>query len=296
MAAAIMMLYADSIIYDDISRKTNPAKLNLPDATTGQTNTEIDVDKILGRGPVHVNGGQQLREQFPKNNRCCRKLMSIPTIYKFILICTVLLLLAIPIILLLGRGNGFDVRYHKYKDLPSTTCLGGSNITDVWFSPPYPFNTTATHAPAWATYRTLAFVGNNKSLVHVLGRIPNKLEELGLIDMPCGYCSNRANYVCSSRSCSCRCRYMLGELEIAIQDLYSKPNYTCVVDTANNEIISLVPSSAMLNRMYRDQITGFILLGVCAAYIIGILGWVAYQFITLFVLWSPKKSNWGNIN
>ena len=99
----------------------------------------------------------------------------------------------------------------------------------------------------------------------MLGRIPNKLEELGLIDMPCGYCQNRANYVCSSRSCGCHCRYMLGELQIAIQGLLNVSNYNCVIDTEKGtekgEIISLIPSSVMLNRMYRNQITGFVLLG-----------------------------------
>jgi len=259
--------------------------------------TIIDLDNL---GSVeqsrldYVAEHRKLQEKYvsatsaePKKG-CCAKIRGIHPVAIFGLICAMSLSLALPIIILLGRNNEFDIRYHKYKDLPATSCLGGANITDIWYSPPYPFNTTPTYAPAWATYRTWAISSENGNLVPVLGWIPNKLEELGLIDMPCGYCSNRANYICSFRSCACGCQYMLGELQIAIQELLDVSNYTCVIDmetreengVKTGEIISLVPSSAMLNRMYRRQITGYILLGVLGVSIIGVLGYVAYKLIT----------------
>jgi len=158
MAAAIMMFYG-----------RNTKNFDLP--TKGQISTIIDVDEILESVPAYIREHQQLREQYIKNNNtaitsenranngCSHKLMYIPSICKFILMCGIVLLMAmaIPINILLGRGNGFDTRYHKYKDLPAATCLGGANITDIWYSPPYPYNTTATYAPAWATYKTWAF-------------------------------------------------------------------------------------------------------------------------------------------
>lgn len=184
----------------------------------------------------------------------------------FISLAAFILAYTIPTIILLGRGKGLNTDYHKYKDLPATTCLGGANITDIWYSPPYPFNTTLTYTPAWATYKTYGYLSNG-SMVPVLGQIPNKLEKMGYIDRLCGNCDDPSQHVCSSRSCHCSCKYRLGDLQIVIARLQGQNNFTCVIDTTDT-IFSLVPSAGKLNYMYRNQRSGIITLSVCTSIVV----------------------------
>jgi hypothetical protein len=183
----------------------------------------------------------------------------------FILICLFAAICSVITIIFLGRGGRFNTDYHKYKDLPATTCLGGANITDIWYSPPYPFNTTPTYTPAWATYQTYGYLANG-SLVPVLGQIPNRLEQMGYVDIPCGNCDGPQPR-CSYKSCSCQCQYRLGDLQIVIAGLLSKNNFTCVIDTTGT-IFSLVPSADKLNYMYRNQRSGIITLAVGASLVV----------------------------
>ncbi len=183
----------------------------------------------------------------------------------FILICMFVAICSVITIIFLARSHGFNTDFHKYKDLPATICLGGANITDIWYSPPYPFNTTPTYTPAWATYRTYGYLANG-SLVPVLGQIPNKLERMGYVDIPCGNCDGPQPR-CSYKSCSCLCQYRLGDLQIAIAGLQSKNNFTCVIDTTDT-IFSLVPSADKLNYMYRNQRSGIITLAVGASLVV----------------------------
>jgi len=183
----------------------------------------------------------------------------------FILICIFTAICSAITIIFLSRSGGFNTDYHKYKDLPETTCLGGANITDIWYSPLYPFNTTPTYTPAWATYQTYGYLTNG-SLVPVLGQIPNKLERMGYVDIPCGNCDGPQPR-CSYKSCSCRCEYRLGDLQIAIAGLQSKNNFTCVIDDTG-KIFSLVPSADKLNYMYRNQRAGIITLAVGASLVV----------------------------
>ena len=59
----------------------------------------------------------------------------------------------------------------KYKDLPISTCFGNTNITNIWYSPPYPFNNSPTYSPATMTFNTFA-LNNFGNLTPVYGRVP----------------------------------------------------------------------------------------------------------------------------
>ena len=79
MAAAIMMFYGDSIIYDESKHKKSGRKtldfIGSKDKLGGHT--EIDLDNLVGGLPAYVVEHQQLREKYTifresgDNTNCC---------------------------------------------------------------------------------------------------------------------------------------------------------------------------------------------------------------------------------
>lgn len=268
-AAAAAQQQPPSQLYHQVEQETSfPNKIILRDRIIAETAETQEEEKINEERQNEEKRAQILAAKAntilaldAKWKRIERRCLGI-----FMLICLLICVFSVITIVYLGRGGRFNTDYHKYRDLPATTCLGGLNITDIWYSPPYPFNTTPTYTPAWATYQTYGYLVNG-SLVPVLGQIPNKLERMGYIDIPCGYCDDRANWVCSRSSCSCECRYRLGDLQIAIGKLQSVSNFTCVIDNTNT-IFSLIPSADKLNYMYRCQQVGIITLAVGASVVV----------------------------
>ena len=140
----------------------------------------------------------------------------------------------------------------KYKDLPTSTCMGGQNITNIWYSPPYPFNNTATYSPAEMTFQTFA-KNSTGHVIPVYGRVPTVYDHI-----------IRKTERCEDN----KCEYRLGDLQSIIYKLQSESNFTCVLDETGS-LFSFESKSGRLNDLYRKYymakklyIAGGVLMGL----------------------------------
>ncbi len=171
------------------------------------------------------------------------------------LLITVICFLSFIMPALLTTGDVISIgisTISKYKDLPVSTCMGGQNITNIWYSPPYPFNTTPTYSPAEMTFQTFA-KNSTGHVIPVYGRVPTGYDHI-----------IRKTERCDDN----KCEYRLGDLQTIIYKLQAESNFTCVLDN-NGSLFSFESKSKRLNDLYRKYytakklyITGGVLMGL----------------------------------
>ena len=129
----------------------------------------------------------------------------------------------------IGLANGMSaddvIKYHG--SMHETSCLGGNNITNIWYSPQYPFNETYSYSPARMTFDS--FVVNHKTnqTYPVTIDVPDKYQII-TNSQPCNNCASGS---------SCNCAYSLGDLIQLISKLKSVDSYPCV--TVSGKVFSI---------------------------------------------------------
>ena len=161
--------------------------------------------------------------------------------------------LIVPALLITEDSRAIGIStISKYKDLPVSICMGGQNITNIRYSPPYPFNTTATYSPAEMTFQTFAKNGSGH-VIPVYGRVPTVYDHI-----------IRKTERCEDN----KCEYRLGDLQTIIYKLQAVSNFTCVLDSSGS-LFSFESKSGSLNDLYRKYntakklyITGGVMIGL----------------------------------
>lgn len=144
------------------------------------------------------------------------------------------ILIMLPAIIISIDANQIGIHnIIKYKDFQSSICMGGQNISNISYSPPYPFNTIPTYSPADVTFNTVA-VNNSGQVIPVYGKVPTLYD---YITRPITNCKKK------------KCTYRLGDLQEIIYKLQGSDNFTCVLD-ANGNLFSFENKSRYLNDLY----------------------------------------------
>lgn len=150
-----------------------------------------------------------------------------------IIICLILFITALIIGKDYDSGTLNIKDLQKYKDLPISTCMGGQNITNIWYSPPFPFNNTPTYTPAEMTFQTFA-INSMGNIELVYGKVPTLYDHV-----------IRGTDRCEHD----KCKYRLGDLQNIIYKLQGEANFTCVLDSHGN-LFSFEDKSSYLNSAY----------------------------------------------